>query len=34
VHAVVGGVEVEGQVLGRLGVGGDELIDQGLGDAD
>ena len=34
VHGVVGGVEVEDQVLGRLGMGGDELIDQDLGDAD
>ena len=34
VDRVVGGVEVEDQVLGRLGMGGDELIDQDLGDAD
>src|SRR4051812_44613336 len=34
VHAVVGGVEVEDQVLGRLGMGGDELIDEGLGELD
>ena len=34
VDGVVGGVEVEDQVLGRLGVRGDELIDQDLGDAD
>ena len=34
VDGVVGGVEVEDQVLGRLGVSGDELIDQDLGDRD
>ena len=34
VDRVVGGVEVEDQVLGRLGVGGDELVDQDRGDAD
>ena len=34
VDGVVGGVEVEHQVVGRLGVGGDELIDQNLGDLD
>jgi hypothetical protein len=34
VHRVVGGVEVEDQMLRRLGMGGDELIDQGGGDAD
>jgi hypothetical protein len=31
---VVGGVEVEDQGLGRLGMGGDELVNQDLGDAD
>ena len=34
VHGVVGGVEVEDQMLRRLGVGGDELIDEDLGDPD
>src|SRR5512142_850475 len=34
VHRVVGGIEVEDQVLGRGAVGGDELVDQDLGDAD
>ena len=34
VHEVVGGVEVEDQVLRRPGMGGDELIDQDLGDLD
>ena len=34
VDGVVGGVEVEDQVLGRLGVSGDELIDQDLGARD
>ncbi len=34
VDRVVGGVEVEDQGLGGLGMGGDEPIDQDLGDAD
>ena len=34
VDAVVGGVEVEDQVLRRRRVGGDELVDQDLGDPD
>ena len=34
VDAVVGGVEVEDQVLGRVEMRGDELIDQDLGDLD
>src|SRR5579883_1459450 len=34
VDAIVGRVEVEDQVLRRGGVGGDELIDQDLGDLD
>src|SRR5512135_1485178 len=34
VHRVVGGVEVEDQVLGRGAMGGDELVDQDLGAAD
>jgi hypothetical protein len=33
-HEVVGGVEVEHQVLGGPGMGGDELIDQDLRDLD
>ena len=31
VDGVISGVEVEDQVLGRLGVSGEELIDQDLG---
>jgi hypothetical protein len=34
VDEVVGGVEVEDQVLGGIEMRGDELIDQGLGDLD
>jgi hypothetical protein len=34
VDRVVGGAEVEHQVLGRLGMGGEELIDEHGGDAD
>ena len=34
VDGVVGGVEVEDQVLRRLGMGGDELIDKDLGSTD
>ena len=34
VDRVVGGVEVEDQRLGRLGMGGEELIDEHGGDAD
>ena len=34
VDGVIRGVEVEDQVLGRLGVSGDELIDQDLGARD
>ena len=34
VDRIVGGVEVEDQVLGRRRVGGEELIDQSLGDLD
>src|SRR4051794_8407643 len=33
VNRVIGGVEVEDQVLGRLEMGSDELIDQDLGAA-
>jgi hypothetical protein len=33
-HEVVGGVEVEHQVFGGPGMGGDELIDQDPGDLD
>jgi hypothetical protein len=32
VDAIVGGVEIEDQVLGWPGMSGDELIDQDLGD--
>src|SRR5665213_867278 len=34
VDEVVGGVEIEDQVLGRIEMGGEELIDQDLGDLD
>ena len=34
VDAIIGRVEIEDQVLRRGGVGGDELIDQDLGDLD
>src|SRR5512135_3377988 len=34
VHRVVSGVEVEDQVLRRGAIGGDELVEEDLGDAD
>ena len=34
VHGVVGGIEVEDRVFGRLGMGGDEWIDDDLGELD
>jgi hypothetical protein len=34
VDAIVGRAEVEDQMLRRRGVGGDVLVDEGLGDAD
>jgi len=34
VHRVVGGIEVQDQMLRRLGMRGDELIEQDCGDSD
>ena len=34
VQGIVGGVEIEGQMLRRVGMGGDELIDQDPGEFD